>query len=119
MKYVGLARALRKWNTDAEAALWRKLRARQLSGLKFRRQHPFRNYILDFYCEELLLVVELDGDQHGMAEGEAKDAKRTEDLNHCGMTVLRHSNVDVLKNVDGVLMDIDEARQKLQQAGQE
>jgi very-short-patch-repair endonuclease len=115
MKYVGLARALRKRSTDAETALWRKLRARQLSGMKFRRQHPFRNYILDFYCEELSLVVELDGDQHGTADGVARDEKRTEVLNHCEMTVLRYANVDVLKNIDGVLMDIDDARKRLQQ----
>jgi very-short-patch-repair endonuclease len=67
-----LARNLRKTQTDAEQILWLKLRSRRLSGFKFRRQHPIDNYILDFYCNEAQLAIEIDGGQHA----EEKNIKR-------------------------------------------
>jgi very-short-patch-repair endonuclease len=64
------AKQLRKESTDAERLLWSRLRAKQLAGIKFRRQEPFRQYVLDFVCYEKRLVIELDGGQH--AENAAK-----------------------------------------------
>lgn len=93
------ARALRAASTDAERKLWRHLRASQLGGLKFRRQHPVPPYIADFYCPELQLVIELDGSQHT----EASDAVRTGFLEARGMLVLRFWDNDVLTNTEAVV----------------
>ena len=73
--------------TDAERAMWRCLRGRQVSGLKFRRQHPFGDYILDFACLEIMLVIEIDGGQH--QELAEYDAIRTRNLLEAGFHVLR------------------------------
>jgi very-short-patch-repair endonuclease len=93
------ARALRRSQTDAEKRLWKHLRAGQLDGFKFRRQHPIPPYIADFYCEAAKLVVELDGSQHT----QANDAARTRFLESAGLVVLRFWDNDVLLNTDGVL----------------
>jgi len=71
--------------TDAERALWKAIKGRQLEGLKFRRQHPAGPYILDFFCEQLLLAIEVDGGQHS----EETDAVRTAWLESEGIRVLR------------------------------
>ncbi len=86
--------------TDAEKALWRVLRSRQVSGLKFRRQHPFGNYILDFVCLENKLVIELDGGQHG--ERAEEDEIRTHNLLVAGFRVLRFWNNEVLQEIEAV-----------------
>ncbi len=93
--------------------MWSKLRDRQLLNEKFRRQHPFRGYVLDFYCDAAGLAIELDGGQHLESDAVIKDHERTEILNRCGITVLRYSNLDVLKNIDGVLSDISETLSRL------
>ena len=98
-KHVERARKLRRDQTDAEKRLWYHLRNRQLGGFKFRRQHPVPPYVTDFFCEELGLVVELDGGQHTPE----KDAKRTEFLKEKGFEVTRFWNNDVLKNTENVL----------------
>jgi very-short-patch-repair endonuclease len=95
------ARGLRKSMTDAEHALWRVLRGKQLEGRKFRRQYPISGYVADFVCIEARLVIELDGGQH--AEQVAYDARRTEDLRIAGYRVIRFWNNEVLENMDGVL----------------
>ncbi len=100
------ARNLRGQLTDCERLLWRQLRNRGLAGFKFRRQHPYPPYVLDFYCAELRLVVELDGGQHFDKAGLAKDRLRTAYLQHHGMEVLRFSNLDVIRNLEGVLTEI-------------
>ncbi len=97
----GLQRELRNNSTDAERALWQKLRGRQLDGMKFRRQHPFGDYILDFACLETKLAIELDGGQH--AEAVAYDNERTRTLEKSGFVVLRFWNNEVFENMDGVL----------------
>lgn len=99
------AKALRQRMTDAERKLWQKLRASQL-GVKFRRQTPMGNYVVDFYCHACRLVVELDGSQH--LEQVAYDEQRTIYLNNLGLTVLRFWNNEVLLNTDGVLERIKE-----------
>ena len=96
-----LQRNLRYAPTNAEHRLWQHLRGRQLEACKFRRQHPFVDYILDFVCLERKLVVELDGGQHASAAD--YDARRTAILEKAGFFVLRFWNTDVLENTDGVL----------------
>ncbi len=95
------ARELRGHQTDAEHLLWEVLRAKRFLGLKFRRQHPFGRYILDFYCDELKLAIELDGGQH--AEQQAYDAERTRYLGQQGLRVLRYWNNEVLAETEAVL----------------
>jgi len=100
------AKQLRTQLTDCERLLWRRLRNRGLAGIKFRRQHPLPPYVLDFYCAELRLVIELDGGQHYDDAGREKDRVRTDYLQRKGLDVLRFSNLDVLQNLDGVLSEI-------------
>ena len=95
-----LQRTLRNEMTDAEKALWRVLRCQQVSGLKFRRQHPFGNYILDFVCLDKKLVIEVDGGQHG--ERAKEDGIRTQDLSTAGFRVLRFWNNEVLQEIEAV-----------------
>jgi very-short-patch-repair endonuclease len=95
------ARRMRHEPTKAERLLWQKLRGRQLGGYKFRRQHPIGNYIVDFYCAETKLIIEIDGDVH--AYQEAYDAERTADLEALGYRVVRFWNEQVLKEMDGVV----------------
>lgn len=94
---------LRRNATDAENLLWRLLRNRQLANAKFRRQHAVPPYILDFYCNELKLAVELDGGQHNEPAGRAHDDRRTEYLHARGIEVLRFWNHDVLRDTEAVL----------------
>ncbi len=95
------ARNLRQRSTDTERLLWRHLRDRQLAGLKFRRQHPLGNFVVDFVCLEHRLVVELDGGQH--ATQQQADADREAFLMGLGYRVLRFWNNEVLGNTVGVL----------------
>ena len=101
------ARELRKNMTDAEQALWYRLRMRQLEGYKFRRQHPMGNYIVDFACVEKCLVIELDGGQH--AEQVSYDESRDKWIREQGLQVLRFWDNEVFQNMDGVLEVIREA----------
>ena len=98
--------------TDAEKALWKVLRCRQVSGLKFRRQHPFGDYILDFVCLENKLVIEVDGGQHG---GRTKyDKIRPKNLLTAGFRVLRFWNTEVLQEIKAVRKRIWRAVQEQQ-----
>ena len=101
-----MAPALRQNATKGEAILWRCLRDRRM-GVKFRRQCPVGDYILDFYCHSLKLCIELDGGVHGEYGVVAHDMVRTKYLNHLGITVLRFSNVVVFQNVQGLLACIE------------
>ncbi len=95
-------RKLRMQSTDAEHLLWQLLRGQQL-GAKFRRQHQFGPYILDFYCDEHKLGVEVDGGQHFEEAGAKKDAKRTSYLQALGVRVLRCTDREVLLEPEAVL----------------
>lgn len=86
--------------TEAEKRLWLCVRSRQLKGYKFHRQVPITRYILDFYCHEKKLAIELDGSQHA---NNIYDAKRDEFLKMQGITVLRFWDNEVLGNLSGVL----------------
>ena len=100
-----LQRRLRNAPTDAERLLWQSLRGRQIENCKFRRQHPFADYILDFVCLERFLIVELDGGQHT----DALDAQRTRVLAEAGFAILRFWNNDVFDNRVGVLESIQQS----------
>jgi very-short-patch-repair endonuclease len=86
--------------TAAEQAMWHVLKGRQISGLKFRRQHPFGDYILDFVCLESKLVIEVDGGQH--SDNKEYDAIRTDVLQQAGLKVLRFWNNEVLQEIEAV-----------------
>ena len=85
---------------EAEKFLWRLLRSRQISGLKFPRQHPFGDYVLDFVCLENRLVIEVDGGQHGQQAG--YDENRTQKLQEAGFRLLLFWNNEVLKEIESV-----------------
>ncbi len=108
------ARRLRRESTFPERLLWSKLRSGQLSGLKFRRQHPVGPYIADFACFELDLLIELDGDTHGTDAQIRLDASRTVFLEQEGWHVIRFWNADVMDSLDGVLQQIEETARFIQ-----
>jgi very-short-patch-repair endonuclease len=95
------ARQLRRDQTDVEGKLWSRLRARQLSDAKFRRQYPIGAFIADFCCYERRLVIELDGGHH--TEHVDADQSRTDFFVSQGYRVLRFWNNEVIENIDGVL----------------
>ena len=106
-----LAKVLRKNQTDAERKLWAILRNRQFDNIKFRRQHPFGTYILDFVCLEKKLVVELDGGQH--CANKEEDDERSRWLESEGYKVLRFWNREVFLETEAVLKVIGNALTKL------
>lgn len=95
-----LQKKLRAHMTDAEICLWRHLRGRQIAGFKFRRQHPFLDYVLDFVCLEMRLIVEVDGGQHQDCE---QDHVRDQRLQEAGFRVMRFWNNQVLQETDVVV----------------
>ena len=101
---TSMAKSLRRQMTDAEKSLWRRIRNRQLQGLKFKRQFPINRYVVDFFCAEARLIVELDGGQHALQV--QADEARTQMFSEMGYLVLRFWNNDVLSNIDGVLETI-------------
>jgi very-short-patch-repair endonuclease len=102
-------RQLRRASTDAELVLWYHLRDRRLAGIKFRRQHPFGRFILDFFCEERRLAVELDGGQHFDAAKQRYDERRSAFIREYGITVIRFSNDQVMRERWAVLEEIARA----------
>ena len=103
-----LARDLRQNLTEAETFLWLKLRKRQLKNCQFYRQRIICNYIVDFYCPDANLVIEIDGGQHYSQTGKDKDAIRDRHLADLGLTVMRFSAREVFENTEGVLQRIYE-----------
>ena len=100
------AKHLRHSQTDCEQMLWQRLRSRQLGGFKFRRQYPLPPYVLDFYCAELRLAVELDGGQHFSDQASHKDAERSRYLERHGVRVVRFSNREAALQMAEVLAEI-------------
>ena len=97
-----LARNLRKNSTKQELILWKLLRNNGINNLKFKRQYPIGNYIVDFVCKEKWLIIELDGGQHNEPNNISYDEERTKYLNNRGYRVLRFWNTDIDKNLKGV-----------------
>jgi very-short-patch-repair endonuclease len=96
------ARELRRNENAAERRMWSLLRAKRMSGFKFRRQHALDKYIADFICLRARLVIEVDGDTHGTDEAEELDAKRSEIIESMGYRVIRFWNHEVLTETDDV-----------------
>ena len=97
---------LRENLTPAEALLWTNLKKSQLDGKKFRRQHSIGPYIVDFFCPECRLAVELDGDAHMTGSGAEADERRTKVLKHFNVRVIRFENKEVFDNLEGVIAQI-------------
>jgi len=101
------ARQLRRYMTDAEQALWTRIRRKQIRGVQFYRQKPLLNFIVDFYCSKAQLVIELDGGQHFEPEYLQKDVDRDKALEELDLRVLRFDNRQVLTEMESVLTVID------------
>jgi very-short-patch-repair endonuclease len=109
-KLKALAKKLRKESTLSEVLLWERLKKKQIKGYDFHRQKPIDNYIVDFYCSELFLSIEIDGISH--AEKEKYDEKRLNKLKSLGIEVLVFSDLCVKQNINGVLLEISNWIQK-------
>ncbi len=112
-KLYQYGRELRQELTKAEKLLWAELRNRKLNGLKFRRQHPLDKFIVDFYCNEKKLVVELDGGVHNEKINKEYDEARTAMLAGLNIIVLRFKNEDVTNNLKEVLKKISDTADML------
>ena len=106
---IAFARQLRQKQTDAERALWMRLRRKQVEEVRFRRQQPVGPYIVDFASFEKKLVIEIDGSQHNGEKVKDRDEQRAMWLKERGYHVLRFWNNEVLLNMEGVLERIREA----------
>lgn len=102
-----IRRALRNEPTKAEIRLWKILRGKSIGGRKFRRQHSIENYIVDFYCAEEKLAIELDGEIHLNINQLQIDFERDKRLKELGYTVLRFENEMVFKNLENVVRIIE------------
>jgi very-short-patch-repair endonuclease len=108
-KLQPFANKLRKDMTKAEACLWKyALRARQMKGYQFRRQRPVINFMADFMCKELMLVIEVDGITHQDEKVILKDERKQSALEAAGFTVLRFSDHEVLKEMSGVISFLED-----------
>ncbi len=105
-----IQRTLRRNMTDAEKLLWQKLRGCQIQNFKFRRQHPFGDFVLDFVCLEAMLIIEIDGGQHNES---TKDELRDHALAKAGFRVMRFWNNQVLTELDAVVEEIWRELEKL------
>ena len=104
-----IRRSLRRESTPAELLLWIELRNRKFLNLKFKRQHSIGNYIVDFYCANTRLIIELDGAVHSEKEQKEKDKDRDENLKDMNYKVLRFSNEEVLNDIEKVLGQIEKS----------
>jgi len=102
-----LARELRNNSTKSEIILWGKLKGKKCHGYDFHRQKPMDNYILDLYCDELLVGIEIDGYSHEFLEVQKKDTKKEKRMNDFGITILRFTDEQVLKDMENVLRAIE------------
>ena len=103
-----LARNLRKNSTIQERRLWNLLKNRQFHNLKFKRQQPISDYIVDFICKEAKIIIEIDGGQHNEPENIEYDKTRTEYLNTLGYKVIRFWNNEIYENIEGVVLRLKE-----------
>jgi type I restriction enzyme R subunit len=99
-------RELRKSQTSAEKIFWEVVRTKRLLGLKFRRQHQIGNFIVDFYCHDRKLVVELDGEIHNQPEQQQRDRQRSEYLQSLGLRVLRFTNQQIFNDLETILQTL-------------
>jgi very-short-patch-repair endonuclease len=102
------AQKLRENGTKEEELVWLVLRNNQLDGYKFRRQHPLHNYIADFYCHKLKLVIEIDGGYHLTVDQKKLDEERTRNIEFQGLKVIRFTNDEVMSNISAIVIKIRE-----------
>ena len=107
-----IRKSLRNNSTSAESVLWTILKNKQVAGLKFRRQHSIGNYIVDFYCPKLNLIIELDGEYHASYHAIIRDEKRDKYMESYGLTVLRFENRIVFENPEEIINQILEVSKK-------
>jgi len=107
-KLKDLARKLRNDSTKLEIKLWMELKGKQIYGYDFQRQKPLLNYIVDFYCNELELVIELDGYSHQFEEVVIKDEYKEAELKKYGLTILRFDDDEIMKDMNNVLKTIEQ-----------
>ena len=108
-----ISRKLRNQPTPAETHFWNSLRKMPFyESTTFNRQKPIGNYIVDFYCYQFQLVIEIDGNSHGEPVTQTKDIKRTEFLESQGFTVIRFTNQEVEGNIDAVMVEIEKLVEK-------
>lgn len=103
------AKSLRKAETIAEKLLWEQLKSKKLNTYKFRRQHPILQFIADFYCHELKLVIEVDGEIHNLPKNKEYDENRTAELERFEIKVIRFSNYEIENNMNEVLRNLQDA----------
>jgi very-short-patch-repair endonuclease len=101
------ARELRNNSTETEIYLWLKLKGKQMYGYDFHRQKPIDNFIVDFFCNKLMLAIEVDGYSHEFLEVYTRDVNKENRLNELGIHVLRFSDYQVLKDMENVLLAIE------------
>jgi very-short-patch-repair endonuclease len=109
-----IARQLRNNSTKAEIKLWHYLKGKQLRGYDFHRQKPIGNYIVDFFCNKLMLAIELDGYTHGFEEVFERDKVKEQSLQEFGITILRFKDEDIMNNIEGVMTHIEECIKSLE-----
>lgn len=113
-KLKELARKLRNNSTPSEILLWKELKGKQLHGYDFHRQKPLDEYIVDFFCHELMLAIELDGGSHALEEVHDKDVKKEKALNKLGIDVLRFSDEQIFKDMMNVMRSIEAHIEKIE-----
>lgn len=106
-KLKELARQLRNNSTKSEILLWKRLKGKQMKDYDFHRQKPLLNYIVDFYCYELNLVIEIDGYSHLLDEIKEKDIKKQKELEGQGLFILRFTDKQIFKEMDNVIREIE------------
>ena len=106
-RLVPLAKALRKNMTLSEVLLWDVLKQKQMLGYDFDRQKPIDEFIVDFYCKDLMFAIEIDGDSHDSEEAYVKDVKRQERLESLGVRFLRFDDLEVKKDMNNVIRTIE------------
>jgi len=106
-KLKDLARQLRNNSTKAEVRLWQKIKRKQYYGYDFHRQKPIDNYILDFFCNELMLGIEIDGYSHQIVEVYKKDVEKEEKMKSLGISILRFTDNQVFNDMENVLRAIE------------
>ena len=102
-----VAAGLRRSMTPAEKVLWERLRRKQLKGYRFRRQHPLYRFVVDFFCYEALLIIEVDGSVHQNPYQKDRDIERTKMLEQFNLTELRFTNDQIINDIDSVLAQIE------------
>ena len=102
-----LSRELRKHSTVSEVLLWNKLKCKQIKGYRFLRQRPLDEFIVDFYCNELMLAIEIDGSSHDFDESYEYDDRRQKRLEELGVSFIRFKDIDVKRDMFNVLRGIE------------